>query len=240
MAVKVWAGFVFLNLSSDPGELQADLPLSALDNWPMDTLVTGHRSESLVAGNWKILWENYNECLHCATIHPELSDLVPIYKTGVMAQNEALGWTPGDKPEPTMKPGAMTWTATGAPCGPEFSGLTAPERRAGYLFVTIYPTMFVVAHVDYVRAIIFEPLAPDLTRVRGEWYFAQETLDQPGFDAVAVAEFAKLVLRQDAEVVEMNQRGLRSPAYTKGTLMPEEYAIRQFDQWVLAQMEAGT
>ncbi len=240
VAVKVWAGFVFLNLSSDPGELQADLPLSALDNWPMDTLVTGHRSESLVAGNWKILWENYNECLHCATIHPELSDLVPIYKTGVMAQNEALGWTPEDKPEPTMKPGAMTWTATGAPCGPEFSGLTAPERRAGYLFVTIYPTMFVVAHVDYVRAIIFEPLAPDLTRVRGEWYFSQSTLDQPGFDAGVVAEFAKLVLRQDAEVVEMNQRGLRSPAYKGGTLMPEEYAIRQFDEWVLDQMEAGT
>jgi Rieske 2Fe-2S family protein len=48
------------------------------------------------------------------------------------------------------------------------------------------------------------------------------------------------VLRQDAEVVEMNQRGLRSPAYKGGTLMPEEYAIRQFDEWVLDQMEAGT
>ena len=60
---------------------------------------------------------------------------------------------------------------------------------------------------------------------------------QPGFDAGGEAEFAKLVLRQDAEVVAMNQRGLRSPAYSRGTLMPEEYAIRQFDQWVLDQME---
>ena len=240
VAVKVWAGFLFLNLSDAPGALQADLPLTALDNWPMESLITGHRAETLVAGNWKILWENYNECLHCATIHPELSDLVPIYKTGVMAPNEALGWTPEDSPMPPLKRGAVTWTATGAPCGPEFPGLTPAERQAGYLFVTIYPTMFVVAHVDHVRAIIFEPLSPDLTRVRAEWYFMQETLDQPGFDAGTVAEFAKLVLRQDAEVVEMNQRGLRSPAYKGGTLMPEEYAIRQFDAWVLDQMEAGT
>ena len=237
VAVKVWNGFVFLNLATDPGALQPDTALAALDNWPMDSLVTGHRSQNLVAGNWKILWENYNECLHCATIHPELSDLVPIYKTGVMAQNEAPGWTPQDAALPVLKPGAATWTMSGKPCGPAFPKLTQAEQRAGYLFVTLYPSVFVVAHVDYVRAIIFEPLGPELTRVRGEWYFSQATLDQPGFDAGAVADFAKLVLRQDAEVVEMNQRGLRSPSYTRGTLMPEEYAIRQFDQWVLDQME---
>ena len=47
--------------------------LDALDNWPMDRLVTGHRIEPrYLACNWKVFWENYNECLHCPGIHPEL------------------------------------------------------------------------------------------------------------------------------------------------------------------------
>lgn len=238
VAVKHWMGFVFLNLSADPGALIADIPLTSLQNWPMVSLQTGHRFTNIVQGNWKILWENYNECLHCATIHPELSALVPIYQTGLMAANEVPGWTPDDPVKTPMKPGATTWTLSGQPCGPEFPGLTDAERQAGYLFVTLYPTAFVVAHVDHVRAIVFEPLGPDQTRVTAEWYFAQSTLNQPGFDAAQVAAFAKLVLQQDAEVVEMNQRGLQSPAFTAGRLMPEEYAIRDFDTWVLKEMEA--
>ena len=239
VSLRLWNGFIFLNLDQNPDGLQPDTGLAALDNWPMEALVTGHRAVTEVAANWKILWENYNECLHCAHIHPELSDLVPIYKQGVMAQNEAPGWTPGDGVLPAMRPGAASWTQTGQPCGPAFADLTPDERDAGYLFVTLYPTVFIVAHVDHVRAVVFEPLGPERTRVTAEWYFAQETLDQPGFDAAEVAGFAKMVLAQDAEVVTLNQRGLRSPSFTGGTLMPEEWAIRQFNQWVMHQMEAA-
>ena len=239
VALRIWGGFIWLNLDPEAGDLQPDTGLDALDNWPMDRLLTGHRAVTEVAGNWKILWENYNECLHCAHIHPELSALVPIYKQGVMAQNEAWGWTPEAEVPPAMRPGAASWTATGEVCGPEFVGLTAAERAAGYLFVTLYPTVFIVAHVDYLRAVVFEPLGPERTRVTAEWYFAPETLDQSGFVAGCVAEFAKLVLAQDAAAVEMNQRGLRSPAFTGGVLMPEEYAVHQFDQWVVSQMGVG-
>ena len=60
-------------------------------------------------------------------------------------------------------------------------------------------------------------------------------------DAAEVAAFAKLVMAQDGAAAELNQRGMRSPAYTHGRLMPEEYAIHDFHQWVLTQMkqEAG-
>ena len=206
----------------------------------MDSLVTGHRSVTEVQGNWKILWENYNECLHCATVHPELSDLVPIYKQGIMAPNEARDWTP-DKADPApLRQGAESWTASGRACGPAFAGLTPAQRAAGFLFVTIYPTVFIVAHIDYVRAVSFAPLTPESTRVTAEWYFAPETLNQPGFDAAELASFAKTVLAQDAEVVELNQRGLHSPAFAHGRLMPQEYAIFDFHKWVLAEMDPCT
>lgn len=237
VSIRLWNGFAFLNLSAEPGPLDPDLGLEVLKNWPMDSLVTGHSMTKDLACNWKVFWENYNECLHCPGIHPELCNLVPIYGQGVMAQNEAPGWIPDDARRPTLKEGARSWTNSGAPCGPEFPGLTAEERQNGYTFVTLYPSMFIVAHVDYVRAVTLQPTGPETTRLTAEWYFPQETLDQSGFDPAEVAGFAKIVMAQDAEAAEMNQRGLRSPAYRQGTLMPEEYAIHDFHGWVMRQME---
>ncbi len=44
-------------------------------------------------------------------------------------------------------------------------------------------------------------------------------------------------MAQDGEASEMNQRGMRSPAFKAARLMPEEYEIWRFHQWVRAQME---
>jgi Rieske 2Fe-2S family protein len=203
----------------------------------MDSLVTAHHWESEIACNWKAFWENYSECLHCPGIHPELCDMVPIYSKGVMGASEALGWTPDDPVRPNLRPGAESWTLDGAPCGPVFPGLSAAERAAGYSFVTLWPSAYVVAHVDYVRSVRIVPLGPERTRLVAEWHFAPETLAQPGFDAAKVADFAKIVMQQDGAASEMNHRGMASPSFTTARLMPEEYEIHRFHQWVLSEME---
>lgn len=233
-----WNGFLFLNLNPQ-GPLNPDLGLTALDNWPMDILLTGHRHERILDCNWKVFWENYNECLHCPGIHPELCDMVPIYGKGIMSAPEAPDWTPDQPPPPNLKPGAQTWTMSGQPCGPTFPGLTPAQRQAGYTFVTLYPTTYIVAHIDHVRAVRLEPLGPQRTRLVAEWYFTPETLAQPGFDAAKVAAFASIVLQQDGDAVEMNQRGIRSPAYEKGRLMPQEFDIHRFHNWVLTQIKGS-
>ncbi|MES2433086.1 MAG: aromatic ring-hydroxylating dioxygenase subunit alpha [Pseudomonadota bacterium] len=236
VAVRVWAGFLFLNTAQAPRDLVADVDLVVLDHWPMDGLVTGHVWRAEIACNWKVFWENYSECLHCPGIHPELCELVPVYGRGIMAASEAVGWA-GEVPSGNLKIGAESWTPDGAACGPVFAGLTEAERATGYQFVTFWPTAYVVAHVDHVRSVRIVPLSPVRTALVVEWHFSAETLAQPGFDAGAVAEFAKIVLRQDGEAAEMNQRGMLSPAYRGGTLMPEEYEIHRFHQWLLREME---
>jgi len=44
-------------------------------------LRTVRRIEYDVKANWKLILQNYNECLHCPTIHPELSTKLP-YTSG--------------------------------------------------------------------------------------------------------------------------------------------------------------
>ncbi len=238
--VTEWNGFVFVSLADVAPAFSSvpDLGLAVFDNWPMRDLMTGHKLVTELACNWKIFWENFNECLHCPGIHPELSKLVPIYRRGVMAYDEAADWTP-QTPRPTqnIKDGASTWTRNGRPCGPTFPRLTADERTAGYTFVTLLPTMFIVAHVDYVRAVSLRPLGPERTELTAEWLFTEDTLHSPDFDLDNVVEFAATVIREDGDACEMNQRGLRSKRFERGILVPQEYAIFKFHEWVRRQMQ---
>jgi Rieske 2Fe-2S family protein len=238
VATRDWNGFLFLSLARDPGALWADVGLDTLANWPMAGLAVGHHWRTEIACNWKVFWENYSECLHCPGVHPGLSALVPVYAQGIMAANEAPGWTPeAAVPGPVLRPGAASWTPDGRACGPAFPGLTAAEMQAGHSFVTLWPSAYVVAHVDHVRAVRIRPLAPDRTALLADWLFPPATLAQPGFDPAAIAAFARTVIAEDGAAAEMTQRGLRSPAFSAARLMPEEYEIHRFHQWLLAEME---
>ena len=44
--------------------------------------------------------------------------------------------------------------------------------------------------------------------------------------------FAKLVMDQDAKACELNQKGLHAAPLEQGVLMPEEYILQRFHQWV--------
>lgn len=238
--VREWNGFVFACLADEPPDFAEvpDLGPAVLDNWPMRDLVTGHSITVELACNWKIFWENYNECLHCPSVHPDLCRMVPVYGEGIMAYEERADWSPEmDRPPGNLRPGARTWTTSGDPCGPEFPNLTEAERLAGFHFVTLLPSLFVVAHVDYVRAVSLRPLGPETTLVTAEWLFPPETLSAPGFDMAAVVDFAAKVIREDGAACEMNQRGLHCSKLSSGTLVPQEYAIRLFHDWVRESMK---
>jgi Rieske 2Fe-2S family protein len=237
--VREWNGFIFICLANDPPPFEAapDMGVNALDNWPMADLATGHTMVKEIACNWKIFWENYNECLHCPGIHPLLCDMVPIYGKGLMAPNEAPDWQPGESHwQGALKHGARSWTMSGEPCGPEFPNLTDAQRNAGQTFVTLWPTMYVVAHVDYARTVSLRPLGPERTELRVEWLFPKETLELPDFDLENVTRFASTVVAEDSAASEMNQRGLKSSAFRAGRLMPQEFDVYRFQQWVRSQL----
>jgi len=79
LPTRAWHGLVFVHA----GEVRA--PLEAhLDG--LEGLVAPYEPEHLVVvadhastveANWKVVVENYQECYHCATIHPELCRMSP-------------------------------------------------------------------------------------------------------------------------------------------------------------------
>jgi glycine betaine catabolism A len=249
VGVAEWGGFVFVNLrGTDAPPLDAALRARAggLDNWPLAELVVGCSHHMTLACNWKVFWENFNECYHCPGIHPELSRLVPIYGRSIMSRYEDPDWSRHrDDEDPRfrggLRQGAATWSMDGQAHGATFPGLTAEERKVGQTYVTAWPTMFVVGHVDYVRIVSLRPVAAEATELTAEWLFPRETLEQTGFDMANTVDFGRHVLEQDGAACELNQKGLHAMAHKQGVLLPQEFAVFAFQEWVragLAQLTA--
>jgi Rieske 2Fe-2S family protein len=243
---SVWRGFVFVNLSETPlasVEATFDPQSGDLANWPLEDLVSGHVMTKTIACNWKVFWENYNECLHCPGVHKHLSQLVPIYGRGLMAREDDPEWSrhaDNDAPEFSggLRRGAETWSQDGIAHGPVFSDLTPAEQQAGQTYATHLPSMFVVGHVDYVRVVSLLPLGPQETQLRAEWLFPPEAMANPG-NIANIVEFGEQVLQEDADICEVNQRGFSSSRHISGVLMPEEYDLHRFHQWVKERHAQG-
>ena len=58
----------------------------SIDHYAVETLAMGRRIVYDVKANWKLIVENFMECYHCATIHPELTEVLPEFADGFAAQ----------------------------------------------------------------------------------------------------------------------------------------------------------
>ena len=245
IALKVWRGFVYVNLANaDTGfadNFNANTEQFA--NWPLEDLQVGRRLTQRLACNWKVFWENYNECLHCPNVHPALSSLVPMYSRGIMEPRDDPAWeTHASQTDAKFKgglrAGATTWAVDGQSLGHEFS-LTKAERDLGYHYMTSLPSHYLVLHIDHVRSTRVLALSAEEMELEIEWLFPKETLADPKIDISKACDFSAQVVTEDGAACEGVQLGLHAAPHDRGYLMPEEYDVYRFQQWVKASLGAA-
>ena len=54
-----------------------------------------------------------------------------------------------------------------------------------------------------------------------------------------VSDFGILVMQQDSDISELNQKGVYNLSNKKGTLMPEEYIIKDFHDWLRRKLRTN-
>lgn len=246
VALAVWRGCVLINL--EPGaafepETDFQRPPDNLVNFPLEDMVTGHHWQSEIACNWKTFWENFNECLHCPSVHPELVDLVPLFTRRIIHPHDVPDWPDhADRDDPKyrggMKKGAEAWSTDHSAQGRIIPTLTPEDLARGHTYASAWPTFFIAGYTDHVRIVHMMPLGPERLRLTAEWLFPPETLADPSYDPQKVIDFAVLVMEQDARACELNQKGMHAAPLERGVLMPEEYVLKRFQDWVRARLDA--
>jgi Rieske 2Fe-2S family protein len=212
--VVEWQGFVLVNASGDAppvGQYLAGID-THLAPYECERLSVLASHEYEVAANWKLLVENYHECYHCSSIHPELCR-VSSPSSGWEVDSDGL-WCGGTL---ELKPQAATMSFDGHSDGVVMRGVDEHVARQ-VLYLQVFPNLLLSLHPDYLMTHRVEPLGPDRSRVECQWLFPPEALARPGFGPAYAVDFWDLTNRQDWTACESVQRGLSSRGFRPGPL----------------------
>ncbi len=231
IAIDSYAGFIFVNLTEGGPKqpLMASLTdgaesITAFERFKMDELRIGVRLVYEVDANWKIVTENYNECLHCPQVHPELVQVIPLFRFGEVWDEEI----PDDGNR--MVQGATSFTRTGESQLPKFPGLN-PEDYEMYYGTYQFPNLMLNLHPDCAMYYIGYPKGPNHTTVVSEFMFRPETIADPAlFKPEATVEFWDLISKQDWDVCERAQTGVSSRAFTRGVYPRQDRFLYWFNE----------
>ena len=234
LAVGEWLGWLFLDMSGETSPLEEVFGNLGhyLAPYEPERLIRVERHSYEVAANWKLVVENYHECYHCTSIHPELCQVTPpdsgqdIAPTGL--------WCGGTM---TLKDHAVTMSLTGASEGVNFRRLPPGQERE-VLYIGLFPNLLISPHPDYVMTHRIIPLAPDRTFIECDWLFPPEALERSNFNPAYAVDFWDITNREDWTACENVQRGTRNRGFRPGPLSPWESTIYQFLNMV-AQAYSG-
>jgi Rieske 2Fe-2S family protein len=241
VAVREWLGYVWLCLADEPPSFEQAVmqtvadrlgDLESIEHYDLDNLSVGRRIVYDVKANWKLIVENFMECYHCATIHPELTEVLPEFTDGYAAQYfVGHGAEFGQQIE--------GFTIDGSPGMDRIPGVSDEQDRR-YYAITIKPQVFINLVPDHVIFHRMYPVAPDHTIVECDWLYLPAVVES-GQDVSLSVELFDRVNRQDFDACERCQPAMSSRVYAGGgVLVPSEHHIGAFHDWVRAQLSDVT
>jgi Rieske 2Fe-2S family protein len=230
-ALATWEGFILVSLAAQPQPFaEAFAPLvDRFANWNVAGLRTAVAIDYEVRANWKLIVQNYSECYHCPLVHPQLEKLSP----SDSGRND-LDKGPFLGGYSELREAASLTTSGQRSRAPV--GRVAGDDLARVYYYTIFPSMLLSLHPDYVMVHYLQPLGPNQTNVRCAWLFDSNAMKEPDFDASDAVEFWDATNRQDWHVNELTQAGVESRSYVPGPYSNAEGLLAAFDRYYLGRM----
>ncbi len=231
-ACDVWDGHVFVNLSESAEPLAAqlhDLP-ARFAPWRMSELRMVRRVIYDVDANWKLIVQNYSECLHCPVIHPMLNRMHHyLGAANVPTTDTYCGGAMG------FKDGVETLSIDGKRRRRVLPGL-GPDEQNVVNYFAIYPNLLLTLHPDYMLTVTIWPQSAGTTRLVSEWHFHPDEIATPGFVYDDAIEFWDRTNREDWAISERSYKGISSRGYSPGPYSNREQQLWEFDQFIVSRV----
>jgi len=261
VSVDLVHGLIFICFSDMPPSLEGakrDLaePMAMFD---FNNLKIAAQKSYLIEANWKLAVENYQECYHCATAHPEYAVrhtqmLDPRKRSRVQANMRERMSACGlqeisiDRNDTQAEPGEQgygysrtalfdghrTGSENGQSLAPLLGKLT--DYDGGASDFTFGPFSFLLAYSDHVVAYVFTPIDKDSCQCEIYWLVRNDAVEGKVYDCKALTWLWDVTTQADKRIIVNNWKGVKSKYYQPGPFSAMERAESVYIEWILQQL----
>jgi phenylpropionate dioxygenase-like ring-hydroxylating dioxygenase large terminal subunit len=260
VAIEVIEGLIFISFAEKPLAMDhvREAVVSAYQPYGWASAKVAHSETYTIDANWKLAIENYTECYHCSTAHPEYSkvhaleqplDKIEDMNRAMDARTCALGINivpiesrVGSETgrefifnfRYALYDGFLTGSRNGKPLAPLMGAFT--DYDGGVTSTHFGPASFFISYPDYGVLYRFLPLTPSTTAMEATWLVRGDAREGIDYDLNELVWLWQVTNEADKFITEDNQRGVNSRYYEPGPYAPVEPNAIRWISWYLGEI----
>ena len=262
VSVDMIHGLVFVCFSDTPPSLagaKRDLaePMAMFD---FENLKVAAQKSYAIPANWKLAIENYQECYHCATAHPEYARMHTLMlepdkrsrvQQGMKERMQHCGVRDlfFDYLDTAARPGEMgygysrtalfekyrTGSRDGKPVAPLLGDFTDYDGGASDFSFGAFS--FLLAYSDHVVCYVFTPADQENSNCEIYWLVRGDAVEGKDYDVAALTWLWDVTTQADKQIIVNNSRGVHSKFYRPGPFSGMERAESNYIEWILQELQ---
>lgn len=255
-------GLMFVAFCDDPPSLEGAIrdleePMGMFD---FKNLKVAAQKGYHIPANWKLSIENYQECYHCATSHPEyalmhtmmLGDEQRERASKHMYENmEACGIKSVeiDHVDSNARPGEIgfgyartamfskykTGSKGGAPVAPLLGSIKGYD--GGQSDLSFGPFSFLLAYNDHVVCYVFTPIDHNNSNCEIYWLVRGDAEEGKDYDVEELTWLWDVTTHADKKIIVDNSKGVHSKYYEPGPFSEMEDMEQLYVEWILGELQ---
>ena len=213
-----------------------------------------------IPANWKLSIENYQECYHCATAHPEYALMHTMMLDGdkrerasrhMLERMDACGIKDieVDRVDGAARPGEIgygywrtamfskykTGSKDGKPVAPLLGSIK--DYDGGQSDFSLGSFSFVLAYNDHVVFYVFTPVDHNNSNCEVYWLVRGDAVEGTDYVVDEVTWLWDVTTASDKEIIVNNSKGVHSKYYEPGPFSKMEDMERNYIEWILAELQ---
>ncbi len=262
VCVDVVHGLIFVCFTDTPLSLEGakrDLA-EPMAMFGFDNLKIAAQKSYAIPANWKLSIENYQECYHCATAHPEYARMHTLMldrdkrervQGKMLEKMESCGVRDiyCDYVDTAARPGEMgygysrtalfdkykTGSQDGGPVAPLLGAFTDYDGGASDFSFGAFS--FLLAYSDHVVAYVFTPIDHKSSNCEIYWFVRDDAEEGKDYDVNALTWLWDITTKADKKIIVNNSKGVHSKYYEPGPFSGMERPERVYIEWILQELQ---
>jgi len=255
-------GLVLVCFDDNPPSLEGAIrelkePMAMYD---FETLKVAAQKSYPIPANWKLSIENYQECYHCATAHPEYAKMHTMMLHGEKRERASRhmyekmeacgikdfeidfidnGARPGEIGYGFWRSAMFSKYKTGSKGGEPVAPLLGDIKGydGGQVDLCLGPFSFLLLYNDHVVCYVFTPVDHNSSNCEIYWLVRSDAEEGKDYDVDKLTWLWDVTTESDKEIIVNNAKGVNSKYYEPGPLSKMEDTEQSYIEWILAELQ---